>query len=119
MTVTITCGAASASPELVLGYKSTRKARNLIHDIIDRDDPDVTLKPAGLRTGKLELFCLDLAAALAMEALHASEGVCALEDTDLSSLNMSYVASGDITVELDGQTRTRWVVSVEYQEVTP
>ena len=117
MTTTITRGVDSVSPALVLGYKSARTAKNLIHPIIGRPDPDVTLAAAGLRTGTLELFCLDLAQALAVEALHAGEGVCQLEDTDLPALNMFYVASGEIGLELDEETRLRWVVSVEYQEV--
>lgn len=119
MTTTITRGTTTVTPTLVLGYKSIRRAKNLIHVIIGRPDPDVTLKPAGLRTGKLELFCLDLAAALAVEALHAGEGVCELEDTDLPALNMLYVASGEIELELDPETRARWVVRVDYQEVAP
>jgi len=117
MTVTITQGASSVSPSLVLGYKSTRQAGNLIHPIIQRTDPDVTLAPAGLRTGTLELFCLDLAQALEVETLHAGAGVCQLEDTDLPALNMLYVAAGAIGLELDDETRLRWVVSVDYQEV--
>jgi len=117
--ITITCGESSVSPTLVLGYRSTRPARNLVHSIIDRADPDVTLKPAGLRTGTMQLFHLTLATALACEALHALEGVCTLEDTDLPELDMSYIAAGDITLELDPDTRKRWVVSLEYQEVTP
>lgn len=119
MTITITCGAASASPRQILSYKSSRTARNLIHDIIDRADPDVTLKPAGLRRGTLEMLCLDLTAGLAMEALHAGEGVCVLEDTERPGRNMSYVSAGDISLELDLQTGTRWIVSVDYQEVSP
>lgn len=119
MTITLTRGEISASPQQLLGFKSTRTARNLVHDIIDRSDPDITIKPAGLRKGTLELLCLNLAAGLAVEALHAGEGVIALEDTDRPTLDMSYVASGAITLELDTQTGIRWVVAVDYQEVTP
>lgn len=117
MAVTITRGASSVSPRLVLGYQSERTAGNLIHPIIGRADPDVTLAAAGLRTGTLELLCLTLADALAVEDLHAGEGVCELEDTDAPGLGMYYVAAGKIELELDDETRAVWIVRVEYQEV--
>lgn len=117
MSVTITRGESSVAPYMVLGYKSSRAAGNLIHTIIGRADPDVTIKPAGLRTGTLQLFCLDLATALEVEAIHAGEGSLDLVDTDLPTLAMTYVVDGDIELELDPDTRRRWVVTVGFQEV--
>lgn len=117
MAITITMGASSVAPQLVLGYKTTRQGKNLIHPIVNRADPDVTLAEAGLRTGTLELLFLNLTDALAGELLHAGVGACQLEDTDLPGMNMFYVVDGAIGLALDEETRLRWVVSVDFQEV--
>lgn len=119
MTITISNSSNSVQPNLVLGYAVSRKSANMIHTIIGRSDPDVTLKPAGLRTGKLEFFFLTLADALTADTIHKAEGTVALADTDLPALNMSYVTSGDIELELDDDTRKRWIVRVDFQEVLP
>lgn len=117
MTTTISKGETTVQPTLVLGYTSVRAAKNQVHEIIGRADPDVTLKAAGLRTGTLELFCTGLGLALDIEDLHAGEGVLELADTDYPNLGMSYVPVGKIELQLDDETRTRWVVRVDYQEV--
>lgn len=117
MATTITRDATSLTPRLVLGYKSEREARNLIHTVIGRPDPEVTMKAAGLRTGTLEFLMLTLTDALAMESLHTGLGVLTLTDDDRPGLNMSYVASGKIEVELDDETRSLWVVRVDFHEV--
>lgn len=104
---------------MILGYSSRRAAKNIIHAIIGRADPDITIAAAGLRTGTLEALFLNLAAAVELETLLAGANVLELADTDYPALNMSYVASGAIEVSLDDQTRTRWVVRFDYQEITP
>lgn len=119
MSVTITLGATTLHPTLVLGYESTRRSGNIVHTILGREDPDITFGPAGLRTGKLQVFCLDQTDALATEALHTESGVFALADPDLPGIDMSYVPSGDIRARLDNRTVIRWVVEIDYQEVAP
>lgn len=114
---TISDGTTTITPLLVTGYESTRQSRNVIHDIIGREDPEVTLRVAGLRTGTLEMLVSTLANALALEALHTPGVVMTLADVDLPGLNMDYVTSGDIGVQLDDETRDRWLVTVDYQEV--
>lgn len=119
MTTTLSTSASSLSPETVTGWTSTREANNLIHTIIGRADPDVTMKPAGLRTGTLEMLFLTLPLALAAESLHAGEGVLHLQDSDHAALEMYYVASGAIELELDDETRSLWLLRVDFQEVLP
>lgn len=116
---TITRGSSSVTPLLITGYKSTRKAGNIIHPIISRADPDVTLKAAGLRTGTLVALCSSHAQALQLEDINAGEGVCQLVDVDVPALGMYYVASGNIELELEDETRSRWLVSVDFTEVLP
>lgn len=116
MATTITLGAESVSPELVTGYVAARQGGNLLHKVIARADPDVTLSPAGLRSGTLEIWCADLDVALAADALHAGVGVLHLTDDALPGLDMDYVLAGRIETSPAKET-TRWVVRVEYAEV--
>lgn len=119
MTTTIAQGATTLTPQLLLGYASTRDSGNIIHRAID--DPsniDVTLRPASLRSGTLRFLFLTHAEGLAAEALHSNATALTLNDTDLPGVDMSYVVDGRIELELDDETRLRWVLSVDYQEVS-
>lgn len=116
MSTTITWGTQSVYPELVTGYDSRRESGNLLHMVIGRADPDVTLKAAGLRQGTLEVWCSGHATALAVEALHAQVGVLHLTDDDAPGLGMDYVVAGPVEVRPEIGT-TRWLVRVAYAEV--
>ena len=113
MTTTIASHDVSFEPTLVLGYQTAREVPSLSHTIIGRGDPDVTLKPAGTRSGTLELFFTSEADYLAASDVLTRTSVLTLADTDYPSLGMSFVVrSISARLELD-----RWVVSVGYQEV--
>lgn len=113
---TITQGGTTLTPTLVLGYESERESGNIVHPIIGTGIPDITFGPASLRTGTLTIFCLDHAAALAVEALHLVAGYFVLADVDLPGINMKYVPAGKIAVKLD-DARKRWTVEIDFQEV--
>ena len=98
---TITQGATTITPTLVLGSGS----------------PSVTFGSTGLRTGTLQILCASKAQAAAVEALHALAGVFVFADTDVAILNMHYVPSGDISMELNDE-RESWTVSIDFQEVS-
>jgi hypothetical protein len=116
---TLSDGTTTVTPILVDGYTSTRESGNVVHTIISSVSPEVTLRAARLRTGTLRLLFATQAEALVGEALHALPVVLVLADPDVSGINMSYVAHGNIEVSLDDATRTAWIVSVDFQEVTP
>ena len=119
MTTTITDGTTTVTPILITGWDTARAARNVLHEIIERPAMDVTYRPAGLRYGTLEALLPTLEDALTLEALLALARQFTLEDTDHPSLNMAFVASGDITVTLDDETRIQATVGWDFQEVTP
>jgi hypothetical protein len=116
MTTIFTKGTTSVVPLLLTDFASTRASGNVIHDIIGTSIPDVTFKPAGLRTGTLELLFADLTGARAAEAMFASVGVVIMSDTDLPDLNMTLVPAGNIALVLHDD-RVHWLVTVDYQEV--
>lgn len=113
-------GTDTVTPVLVTGYVSQRETQSVVHRIIGRADPDVSLRPAALRTGTLELLFDSEADAEAAELAHAGSAVWTLTDTDRSTVGMIYVvADGSITRTLDDETRDYWLVAVPFVEVSP
>lgn len=121
----ITSGATVIRPTLVLGYESTRAGGNIVHPIIGRRQPDVTLRPGGMRAGRLELLFDDPnpavaeSASAAAETLHNSAAVLTLRSDDRPSIGMSYVvpAGGNITRRLEDATREAWILAVDFEEI--
>lgn len=106
------------TPELVLGYESTRRSRNKVHEILGGGTV-VSLGESGLRTGRLELFYLTEQAAVDAELMHSKPAVFTLATPDTPTTAMTYTLAdgGSIVRTLDAETRTRWVVAVDFQEV--
>lgn len=121
MSVLITHGADTIEPSTVLGYVSGRRPATNVHPIVGRANPDVTFRPANLRTGTLELGFVgptSEADSRAAEELHAAGGVFTLHATGRDSVVMSYVNVDTLERELEPESRDAWIVRVGYQEVT-
>jgi hypothetical protein len=118
MTTTITTGSTTITPVLVLGWETSQESRNIIHSIIGRSDPDVTLQPANLRTATLQLFFTTEAEAEEARTLHSAAAVFYLDSDEIAAANLYYVVSGSISAALEDETRKYWIVSVDYQEIT-
>lgn len=114
---TLSDGTTTIEPILVTGWQTSRPARAVVHTIIDRPEPEVTLREAGLRVGVFELLFATLAEAAAAEALHTQAVSFTLTDDTVGTLDY-VVAGGDIDVELDDATRSLWLVRVPFQEVS-
>lgn len=119
MATVITHSAGVITPEVVDGYEATSEARTIVHTILGREDPDITLRPPGLRTGALTLVFATGAAAASAEAVLRFPQVLELSDTDAPNVAMSFVvATGDIAPKLDPETRRVWTLTVPFQEVS-
>lgn len=116
---TISDGTTTITPVLTLGYESSRDSRNIFHDVIGRDYPDVTLRAASLRHGTLTYLFETEADSLACEQLHRADSTFTVTDDDRDSIGMAYVVSGSITRTLDDDTRDLWTVAVDFQEIQP
>ncbi|MDY0827541.1 hypothetical protein SK224_00205 [Microbacterium sp. BG28] len=115
--VLITSASGSSTPHALQRYESARPSGNIVHKILGREDPDVTMRPAQLRRGTLELVYLDAASAIAAEELHSRGEVLALAH-DVDGISMSYVVGdGDIGRRQDGSVRSVWIVTVPFQQV--
>jgi hypothetical protein len=117
MTTLISRGSTSVTPITVMGYKTARASGNVVHEILGRTDPDVTLRAAALRTGTLEFLFASHADAQAAEAILAGVGVITLADSDLPDIGMRFVLSGTLEMELEQTSRTAWTVTADYTEV--
>lgn len=115
---TITHNSTTITPLLVLGWESAQETRNVVHEIIGKSSPDVTLRSAKSRTGTLHTLWDNAADAETCRALHAQEGTFTLASDEIAQLDMTYVVSGAITVLLDEESRALWTVDVDFIEVT-
>ncbi|WP_156172660.1 hypothetical protein [Microbacterium sp. Ag1] len=120
MATYITAGVTTITPRLVDGYESEREGGTIVHPILGRREPDVTLRPAGLDAGKLVLlFDVEADALTARNALSAA-GVFRLV-SDERTIGMYFVVpEGErLSFRLNDDTRDDWVVEVPFHEVTP
>lgn len=119
MSATFTDGTTTVSPIQVNGYETARASRNIVHVIIGRADPDVSIQPAGLRRGTLELLFGNPVDAEACSDLHAESAVFTYTDSDVPGVSMRYVLQdgADLETALDSDAGISWVVKVPYQEV--
>lgn len=124
MSATITIGSTVISPQAVTGYESVREGQSIVHDILGRSNPDVTLRPSGLRRGTLHLAFIGTTAeadSLAAENAHALAGVAALTVADHPTASMSYIVpgAGSIKRSLSPETMNHWLLELDFQEVLP
>ncbi|PQZ60686.1 MULTISPECIES: hypothetical protein [unclassified Microbacterium] len=115
---TITHASGTIVPTVVDGYEASIEARSIVHNVMGRTDPDITLRPAGMRTGTLSLVFASRAAGWAALAALCIPQVLTLTDADVPEVGMSFVvAGGAIKHSLDDETRDVWILGVPFQEV--
>lgn len=117
MTTTVTDGTTSVTPALVVDYAHQRRVRTLVHEVIGRPDPDVTLRPAATRSGTLRALLTSPADVDALDAMLAAASILTVSSTDeprLDGLRFA-VGSGEISVTLE--STTTWIVEWPYVEV--
>lgn len=104
------------APSVVSEYDSTRAGGNIIHPILGRAQPDVTLRPAALRTGTLEAVFANEAASLAAADALATTSTATFDDP-ATSVNMTFVLGEGGVQRRRDPGRTVWIVTVDYVEV--
>lgn len=117
VTTTITHSGGTVTPDAVSGYDPAFEVRTIVHTILGRVDPDITFRPAALRSGSLPLEFASQADVWAAVAVLRVPQVLSLSNSDIPVMDMAFVvAPGALRPELDS-TRTRWTLTVPYQEV--
>ena len=121
MPTILTSGETVISPTICLSIETRRTAGNIVHDVVGRSDPDVTLRPAGTRTGTLRLGFLGASSEADSETAElalSGVGVWSILSDERESLAFSFIVAGRIERVLDDITRDDWIVVVEFREVT-
>lgn len=114
---TITQGAVTITPTLVLGYSANRPTGSTVHRLVN-GGVAVTLAGTGLRSGDLDLFFTTAAAAAAAELALSVAGTFTLTEPGLAQVGMIFaLGEGSMTRSLDPATLTRWTLRVPFQEV--
>lgn len=117
MATTISNGTDTLTPKLINGWEATREARTIVHDILGTNEPAVTLRPQGHRTGKLEIVVgTDASLAASIESMLCAGDLLTLASTERPTLGMSFVVAGDVVTRLD-DTRQVWLIDAEFREV--
>lgn len=100
--------------EQVSDYSSGRTSLSTFHQVPDRHDPLVALGRLAMRTGTVDIFCPNLAAAMARENVLDMAGVLMLKSPDQPGLDMYFVAN-DVSKAPD--ETGPWMLSVAYTEI--
>lgn len=118
MSTTISTGSLTTLPVLVKNWESAQETRNIIHKIIGKSAPDVTIKPAGMRTGTLSLFYTTLSAAESARSIFTTAAVFTITSTDAPWLDgFKFVISGSVSAAIEEVDLASWHISIDYQEV--
>lgn len=117
-TTTLLIGAAAFTPTSVETVDVSRAGRTLVHDVLGRSNPDVTLRAGGLRIGTLALvFSTEADSKAAFDAL--AVGVVAQVTSSAASLTFSFVVPDGQDIALSRARAGFWTLSVPFQEVQP
>lgn len=102
----------------VLTYTSRRETTSVVHQVIGRADPLVSIGVQAKRTGQMGLFCLTYADALAVEDALGTGEILLLRQQDYPGLDMYFTGTASDLRPFDDVTATRrWEVTVEFTEV--
>ncbi len=116
VTISASNGAGTTTPLAVLSeYSTTRRSRNVVHDLIGGGIA-VSLVAPNPRSGTLELLYDNEESAYECADLHSVETSFVLSEPDRPHMSMTYVIDGEVTVTLDADTLTVWIVGIGFQE---
>jgi hypothetical protein len=111
-----------ALPELsvtvpqITTYQSARTSSTILHKVIDRADPVVSIGKLGLREGQLEIWCPDYLSTRALDAAIDSGEILQLRQT-VPGLDMYFTVSDtDVQPYSEEGALTQYRYSVRFQE---
>ena len=114
MSAILNNSSTTLTPRALSDYTSDQEGGAIIHRVLGRREPDVTFRPAELRTGTMVLdFETEEAAAAAREALSES-GAWTLAHSARPSVNMRFIVRR-LSAPISGDGR--WMVQVSYEEI--
>lgn len=107
---------ATVAVPLITNYNYSRISQNIIHDTMESGTPQVTLRPAQTRSGRLEVLCSSRAMANDVEAIATTVGTIQLTSASDPLADMTFVVSGAVQLIEDSLNRV-WNIFIDYREV--
>ncbi|ROS74990.1 carbohydrate binding protein [Curtobacterium sp. PhB130] len=104
-------------PRLVTQWNASATTRHIVHEVLGNPWPDVTVQPAGPRSGTMAAIFDNEDDAVALYTMLTGTTVVTFSDDSTSFPTMRFLANGQITVQQDDQDRTVWAVTFSYMEV--
>lgn len=117
MTVQIINNETTIEPLMLLEYEAEVVSNNVIHTIIGKGEPDVSLADDTTRQGTLHLFFETKEDAWAAFAALRDTSVWTLSDTDHDEIGMDFTRRDNMKIRLDSTSRRRWILEMDYQEI--
>lgn len=114
---TITHAGGVITPVALEGWEASAQARSIVHTILGRPDPDITLRPTGLRSGTLTLVFATGADAYAARAVLAVPQQLTLANSTVAQVSMLFIVAGGDLGEVIADSG-EWRLSVPFQEVS-
>ncbi|WP_449408366.1 hypothetical protein [Microbacterium maritypicum] len=97
-------------------WDANAEARSIVHTILGRADPDITLRPTGLRRGEFTLVFPSGAEAAAARAVLAVPQSLSLSNSGVDEVAMQFVvAGGDLGHSLS--SGGVWSLRIPFQEI--
>lgn len=119
MSTTITHAGGIITPSALRGWSASAPINSRVHNILGRPDPDITVRPAGLRRGTLTLVFGTGAEAYAARGVLAVTQPLTLVNSGVAQVSMTFVVATESGGEL-GEVLGRageWTITVPFQEI--
>ncbi|MFP7760912.1 hypothetical protein [Marisediminicola sp. LYQ85] len=106
--------------DIITEYEFMLPSRNVIHNILNRRTPEVTMLPISTREGTLNIVARSYSEAMAVVDLHRTNAtfLWTSDDLNVSGEQLYYVLRGAVTAVQDQNVSDVWTVSVEYKAVS-
>lgn len=109
----------TVQPLLVIPWETRQTMGNIVRGVVGDGEPYITLEPAQRRSGQLELLFDTEADAEAARGVLAQLGAFTLDYPERTSIEMRFIVTGDLSVQLNAETSQHWLVGFDFQEVAP
>lgn len=118
---TLSNGTVIITPDQINGYESSSESGTIVERILGSVDVAVTLRPASLRSGTMQLVLgVDETAAADAEIALRGASVWTLNTAgDRLTVDMTFVVKDRVRRILDPATSDVWLVEFGWQEIIP
>lgn len=104
-------------PRLVTQWNASATTRHIVHDVLGSQWPDITVQPAGPRSGTMAAILDSEDDAAALFGMLTGTSVITFSESTASIPTMRLLANGQVTVQQDDQDHVTWAVTFSYMEV--